>query len=350
MKKILPITVLLPVALSTLPASPAQASHVLCQDLYVPITLAVTPPEQTLYGELCVPPGGATTVFVMVHGSTYNRTYYDLPYKSNRYSMADALNDAGYATFNLDKVGAGNSSRPFSAEVTTAVQADAVHQVIQGLRAGEIGGASFDKVAMIGHSGGAIVAVIESLTYNDADGLVLEGLAHTLDPVETGTFFDLLYPANQDPKFAGQMLDPGYVTTKPGGRSFFHSQSDPVEKLLEFDEENKDIYALSPADDGLVQVVFEARTREIVVPALVAIGGEDRFFCTPLAMDCSSSEALLGQEAQFYGTAPLSAFVLPDAGHNLTMARDTKLYQDVVIDWSNQFVGTGLAQRVPPEG
>ena len=317
----------------------AHADGVSCQAYDVPVTLAVDPPAQTVYGELCVPQNGATTVFVLLHGTTYNHLYYDLPYQPESYSLADRLNRAGYATFNLDKVGAGNSSRPPSASVVTSVMADALHQVIQGLRAGAFNATTFSKVAFVGHSGGAIIGVIESLTYGDMDGLVLEGLAHILDPNETANFFNMMYPATQDPKFAGQPLDSGYVTTRPGTRDFFHSISEPVAELVAFDEANKDVYPLSPADDGLLQVVIQGRTRELTVPVLVGIGSEDRFYCTPLSMDCSSNEAVYAQEAEFYGPqAQLRTFLLPRAGHNLTMAHNTKRYQRAVVRWAHDFI------------
>ena len=107
---------------------PAWASEVSCQDLSVPVSVLGTP--QTMSGRLCTP-AGANTVQVLVPGGTYNSTYWDISYTPEIRSFRLAMNNAGYATLTVDRLGTGHSSKPPSALLTASTQAEAVHQVIQ---------------------------------------------------------------------------------------------------------------------------------------------------------------------------------------------------------------------------
>jgi pimeloyl-ACP methyl ester carboxylesterase len=88
------------------------------------------------------------------------------------------MNNAGYATVTLDLIGTGQSSKPLSATVTETGQAAAVHQVIQALRSGHLGGESFDTVVMGGHSLGSTVVLWEAASYHDANTVFLTGFSH----------------------------------------------------------------------------------------------------------------------------------------------------------------------------
>lgn len=50
-------------------------------------------------------PEYADTVQVMVHGATFNKIMWDLPYQPERYSWTKKMNEAGYATIAVDLVG-----------------------------------------------------------------------------------------------------------------------------------------------------------------------------------------------------------------------------------------------------
>ncbi len=74
-----------------------------------------------IYGELCKKAGtDPRTVQVPDHGITYGTYYWDFPKQSGKYSWVDYMNDAGYATFNIDRIGIGRSDHPPSAQVTLA--------------------------------------------------------------------------------------------------------------------------------------------------------------------------------------------------------------------------------------
>jgi pimeloyl-ACP methyl ester carboxylesterase len=115
-------------------ASPVAASSALCHEVDVPFTIADRP--AFVHGTLCLPYRRTNSVVVFVPGATYNRVYWDLPLQPERYSFRRGLNQQGLATFVVDRLGTGLSSRPPSTEVTAPAQAAGIHAAVQLLRAG----------------------------------------------------------------------------------------------------------------------------------------------------------------------------------------------------------------------
>lgn len=104
-----------------------------CKDLDIPVALSPSSPiNQHISGTLCLPTAalGTQKIDVLVHGITYDRTYWDSPFSSS-YSYVDRTLQQGRATFALDRIGSGKSSRPLGLQVTLASNAYTVHQVIQ---------------------------------------------------------------------------------------------------------------------------------------------------------------------------------------------------------------------------
>ncbi|WP_431045400.1 alpha/beta hydrolase [Streptomyces sp. P1-3] len=331
------------------PSGAAQAAPASCQGAGVPVTGVVS---ATMHGTLCVPAGGTPdTVMVLVPGGTYNHTYWDFPYQPETYNFRQAMNDAGYATFVVDRLGTGASSRPPSALVTASVQAGAVHQVIQALRGGRIGGTDFRKVILGGHSLGSLISVIEAGTYNDADAVVLTGITHRIVAQEiVDIFTSSLYPAALDPAFAGKSYDPGYLTTRPGTRgTAFYAPATTDPAVLATDEATKDVFSTAEAADGLGVAGLLPYSRQIQHPVLLAVGDQDRFFCDSLGGNCASAAALKAQEDPYFGSAAcLHTYVEPGAGHDLNLATNTVPYQRAVRDWADAFVGAGPEPVTPP--
>ena len=81
-----------------------------------------------------------------------------------------------------------------------------MHQIVQGLRSGSIGGKAYNRVVLVGHSTGSAVAAIEANTYEDVDGLILTGWGHGI-PMAMSKFKGWSWHclAREDPKcVAGQ--------------------------------------------------------------------------------------------------------------------------------------------------
>lgn len=310
-------------------AAPAAHAAISCQDFLVPVT--VPSAGSAIAGQLCQPPGGSGTVIVLLPGATYNQAYWNFPYDPGVYNFRQAMNDAGFATMTVDPLGNGGSSKPLSLALTTLVQAAAIHQVIQALRAGQVGGQPFGTVILGGHSLGSTVVMWEAGGYQDVNGVLLTGLDHHLSVLNIALLLASMVPADLQPPFAG--LDPGYLTTDPGTRqSLFYSPATTDPGVVATDEATKDVFSTTEAPDGAA-VTLTAETQSINVPVFMALGQNDQYMCGA-GDDCSSAAALEAGEAPYFSPAAhLQTYVLPGSGHDLNLATDTQQYQRAVIAW-----------------
>lgn len=297
---------------------------------------------QTMHGTLCQPPNSKDAVVVLVPGATYDHTYWDFPFDPSLYNFRAQLNKAGYSTYVVDRLGTGHSSRPASATVTTTVQADAVHQTIQALRAGHVGGDQFHTVILGGHSLGSLISAVEAGTFNDEDGVLLSGYSHTLNPATVANITaDSLYPADQDPALRNQGYDPGYLTTRPGTRGpDFYAPATTDPRVVTVDESTKSVVANGELSDGITVGIDSPFSRNIRHPVFEALGSLDGIFCaTPGAGGCANSEAFHQQEANFFSpTADLHNLVVPNAGHDLNLETNTPIFQRATMSWLSTVV------------
>jgi pimeloyl-ACP methyl ester carboxylesterase len=337
-RRVLPVLAgLLAAAVIGLPPTPAraQAPVVLCQDLTLPVTLVAQP--ERIYGRLCGPVG-AKTVQVLVPGASYNSAYWDFPYMPETRSFRLAMNNAGYATLTLDRLGTGRSTRPASVLLTSFTQADVVHQVIQALRNGN-GAPKFQKVILGGHSVGSAIAIIEAGTYKDVDGVLVTGLTHGINPLGAIPILASLVPASFDAKFATRDYDLGYLTTAVGARfADFHRPGIRLPGVAETDEDTKDAFATGEVVDTVLLGAILPYSRKISVPVMLVMG-DDPAFCGFPAPDCGTAESLYRAEAPDYSAAAkLRTFVVRDYGHSLNLAPDAPKYHAAVVDWAANLV------------
>lgn len=329
------------VAYPVLPGQ-AEAGTVSCTELSIPVSLAGLP--QTMYGKLCLPATGASTVQLLIPGGSYTSTYWDLPASRGLFSFRAAQNEAGYATLTVDRLGTGRSSKPLSALLTTIADAAVAHQVVGKLRSGALGH-RFAKVIIGGHSLGASISVLEAANFQDVDGVLLAALTHHLDLVDSGKDGILsFYPAILDPLLARRLPDPGYLTTEPGTRyKAFHKPGQPVAGAIDYDESTKDVFSATEAADAIGVTIMSPYTILINAPVLVALGGQDELFCSPLpvATDCSSAQALLAQETPFYNpNARLRTYLLPGTyGHSFNFAPNAWEFAQAATRWADELVG-----------
>jgi pimeloyl-ACP methyl ester carboxylesterase len=341
--------------LAAVPAALAQPAAAAdppssCQVLSIPVSLDLLLPA-TVKAQLCLPADPTpATVQLLVHGGTYNRTYWDFPYQPEHYSYVRAATAAGYATLAIDRVGYGQSTRPPGALLTGLAHAGIVHQIVGKLRRGAIGGVAFPKVVLVGHSLGSATSVLESSTYHDVQGVVLTGFTHHIAAdALLAAFTQYTHPALLDPQFAG-LLDPVYLTTVPGKREvMFYAPGDHDPALIARDEETKDLVSSTELGDFLALGFTAPTTLAITVPVLVAVGGEDGLFCRGIAAsDCSSAAALRTQELPYFAPqACLRTDVLPGAGHDVNLTLDTAIHRAAVLHWIDTFVGLGAGSAGP---
>jgi pimeloyl-ACP methyl ester carboxylesterase len=321
--------------------------HVTCRRMTLQVTLAPgQSASNTVSGALCATADElvtGSTIQLLIHGATYNHDYWDFEtVDGRRYSYARAVAARGFPTFAPDMPGTGNSSRPPSDQLSVQADAYVAHQIVQALRNGSLTGVQFGKVILVGHSLGSVVVWEEAINYTDVDGVIVTGAAHSI----TSRFLtsNTLHPAADDPKFVAGSLDSGYFTTIPGTRkTLFYSTPDFDPAVLAADEKRKDVVPLTELHTGL-PVVTSTATLAIQVPVLTILGSNDFTTCGPNPQggdfDCSSASAVVTQEAPFYShEARLHACVVPDSGHDLSLAVDHQIQTADAIAWSFTFVG-----------
>ena len=290
-------------AVAVLPAASAHADGLpepTCAAYTLPV--AITDPgsaDQTMWGQLCYRGSREpATVQLLVHGATYNHLYWNFPYGDGYYSYVDAATAAGYATFDVDRIGDGNSSHPPSTDVTLTAGAVALHDAVTALRTGTVGGHPFQHVIMVGHSLGSVEAWIETARYHDVDAVIITGALHQLNPDLAALAQADVYPAADDPKFADSGLDPGYLTTRPGTReALFYDLATANPAVVALDKADKDTSTVGELD-GLLSLVSEPPSEQpssqINVAVLVVVGAGDNIFCTGVtAYNCASAASVL---------------------------------------------------------
>src|SRR5256885_6393086 len=117
----LPVTILMATFVSgaTAAAPASAASH--CQQVTRTVTLSpADPTSYHLVGWLCADGRLANkTVQLLLSGLTYDHNYWNWPQRPQRYSYVRVAVDAGYATFNIDRLGVGLSDHPVDPDSLT---------------------------------------------------------------------------------------------------------------------------------------------------------------------------------------------------------------------------------------
>lgn len=302
-----------------------------CRDFSIPV------PQGVLGATLCLPQASSTNaVMVLMAGSNYNHTYWDFPYAPETYNFRRAMNNAGYATLVVDRLGNGASTHPPSLTLTATATAQALHGIVQQLRSGIAGAQPFGKVITVGHSLTSGTSVIEATTHHDVDGVLLTGYSHALNIPEVLGVISTYYPAVHDPQFADRGYDPGYLTTRPGTRaSDFYGPGNFDPEVLAVDEATKEVFSLSEYPDGLTSTL-PPMSNFITAPVMIVNGSLDRLSCGIGYAVCANAEALHAAEAPYFSPAArLRTYVVPGSGHSVNLSLNTTGYQAAVIDWAN---------------
>ncbi|WP_300016917.1 alpha/beta hydrolase [Pseudonocardia sp.] len=300
--------------------------------------------DQFVVVKLCTPDGAdPTAVQVLTHGITYDHRYWNIADPADpaadTYSWEAAAARAGYATASIDRIGNGASSHPLSAFVDITSNATALHGVVQALRAGTVDGqdSGFDRVALVGHSYGSFTSMIEASRFRDVDAVLLTGFSHRVNNRTPVAIETSLYPTLLDPQFAGELLDPGYATPRPGThRSLFYAPGDDVDpRIIERDAATKGTVTQSELANF---PLIEAIPLDIDVPVFIINGDRDGIFCNQqlidLGTDCSSAERVVEQERPFFPKAPsVEAYVVEGPGHDLNAFFQAPEAFEVSMDW-----------------
>jgi pimeloyl-ACP methyl ester carboxylesterase len=285
------------------------------------------------------------TIQLLVPGATYDHTYFDFPTNTPYYSYAQAANSAGFATFSIDKLGTGLSDHPTPELVTIPALAYNVHQIVQDLKTGQIGGVVFKKVILVGHSMGSETIIEEAGTYQDVDGVLATGHIHNVNPAASTASQNLIQPAAFDPKFAAQNYPLGYLTSKPDTRAqLYYYTPDTSPAVIAQDEQSKDLVS-----DGMLATFFPLITahtsNNIHVPVMEIVGQDDFLYCPD--GKCTSS-FVKNNEASYYSADACAQFtVMPETGHSLALHYTAPLTDAVTLAWASYWVGSNANIPAP---
>ena len=297
--------------------------------------------EYRIAGELCRPRGErARTLQILVHGNSYNRSYWDFPFRPGRYSYVRRAVDAGYATLSIDRLGSGESDHPPAEIVTVHASAHAIHQIVEAVRSGEHRDEDdrrlrFRRVVLVGHSFGSNMAWTEAGIYGDVDGLILTAISHDQNPPGAPLTQQYAWLADLDPAFANAGLPPNYITTIPGFRDeLFYHVPGARQSVIAVDEATKDVLPIGVLFD---QFTTYGLTENIHVPVLNVIGDFDTLACQLPSCTGSGSVA---NEADFYPDgADYTQLIVPNAGHSLNLHRNAPSWYEEAQDWVRDHVG-----------
>ena len=338
-------------------AQPVAAETTLqCSDHTLNVTLAPGAIDTyQVVGTLCSQgPATGKTVQLLLHGMTYARYYWDFPYQAEHYSYVRSATKRGYVTFNLDRIGTGASDHPAdSSLVNLYSNAYVVHQVVEALRAGQVGSTSFAKVIVVGHSLGSMIAASYASSHpGEANGIIITGWMHSINwDVANTLLVPNLYPALFDPKFAGQFTDPYYLTTLPGtrGSSFYYlPNTDPQVVVLDESLKQTVTYAefLTAPD-----VVYDQSSLQITGPVQIVYGQYDHLFCGPeLNYNCSEASVQAYEETRFGPAVCLETAMIHDAGHDLNLHLNANATYSKMLSWADRHVGSTADPAPQPCG
>jgi pimeloyl-ACP methyl ester carboxylesterase len=329
-------------------AAPAEEGGLRCQEMTFSVALSPGDAEaHQVFGVLCARGSiHKKTIQIALHGATYSHLYWDWPFQPETYSYVRQATAAGYAVLDLDRIGIGRSDHPPADQVDIAANAYVVHQIVQTLRGGGLVVQAFgrlraERVALVGHSLGSAIAIQESATYGDVDGVVLTGASHTVTPVLGEVAADF-YPASLDPRFAGRDIPDGYLTTLPGDRTIFYQEPFFDPRVVALDEETKETVTTAELETAVPALGLAGG---IHVPVLVLVGDFDLAFCA--APSCSASGSLASEPSFYPPDACAEAVVIPRAGHDLNLHYTAPITYGTLLDWMDRRVGRDASRPAP---
>ena len=312
--------------------STASDPNLICKESRLAVAIAEgQPANYEVVGRLCYKPNNKNIVHLLIHGATSSHLYWDFPLSPEKYSYVRKLTQAGYATFNFDRIGIGQSDHPPAELVTIQANAFVTRQIVQALRDGRLG--TFSKVILVGHSLGSGIAIAEAGQYGDVDGVILTGFLHATGPGFLNAV-NSLYPAQNDPRFAGQNVSDGYLPFVPGMRSIIYWTPNTDTDVMALEELAKETITTGELNTFPPIVLSPASSQAIHVPVLIVIGQYDDLFCTP--PQCPEAQV----EPSYYSPdAQVEVKVTPNAGHALNLQRNAPSVFATVLEWSNRRFG-----------
>lgn len=278
----------------------------------------------------------AQPVLLTVSGAGYGPVYWDFPYQPETYSFVRAAAAAGFATFNLSRIGIAASDHPDSSLLDVDAQAHALHDVVQQLRS-ELGEAT---VVAVGHSLGSVTSLATQLMFpGDFDGLLLTGFIHNRSPAFGAALAGASYSALEDPRFADAGFDDGYQTTRDGGRVVFYVEDNTDPEVIRVDDETKETLTLGEA--LTLRDYYDDQSLAVDVPVALFEGDQDLLGCDENVVCTDPGAVEMHEQAFWSASACLEVDVVPNTGHNINLHRNAPETYARMLDWVVRRFGVG---------
>ncbi|GKT56797.1 alpha/beta-hydrolase [Colletotrichum tofieldiae] len=273
----------------------------------------------------CEPDSGPGRVLqVLTHGIGFDRSYWDFPANGYNYSyVGPVVDDYGYSTFSWDRLGIAESSHgdPVS-EIQGWLELAALKALTDKLRAGTVPGlCTFEKIVHVGHSFGSVHSYALTATYPDiSDGVILTGFSPNATFLPYFLLGGAFVQANDVPALSD--YPPGYLASSYEGavQVCFSAQGnfDPAIQTASYESGQ-------PVTVGeLLTIGGEAGSPSAFAkPVLVITGEKDLPFCGGNCLATGNPElpSIPAAAAEVLKNAsPFEAYIVPDAGHGLTLS------------------------------
>lgn len=285
--------------------------------------------------------GPVRTDLLLLHGATYNSSYWSWPIDPAQRSTVWAALAAGYDVTALDRLGYGQSTQPLSSLNTFAQQAWTLHQTVTQLKNGTVG--RFSAVVGVGHSFGTAELVNQAALYpHDYTALVATGSGSTVSAATTAATHTAFTSAATVWPQRFSTLDAGYLTntTSDGRKLTVYTGADTTSGMVAFDWRTEDTLALGEISSR--PPTLNQLTATITLPVLLIDGQDDAHYCdnaqTPAPLetnldDCTSSQTLFSSEQPNYAAACFEAQAVPHSGHDLTTENGAAVANLDIVAW-----------------
>jgi pimeloyl-ACP methyl ester carboxylesterase len=291
------------------------------------------------------------TVQLLTYGIGFDRSYWDIPYQSPKYSyVTTAVDQYRFATFAWDRLGIGMSqhSRPLQ-EIQAPLEEAALISLTQMLKEGSIPSVpKFSRVVHVGHSFGSILSFALSRDVPDlSNGIVLTGYSHT------GMFIPYFalganFVSIKNSPLASQ-YDAGYFAAGDASavqtNFFAPNHFDP--DILPFAAQNG-----HPVSVGELLTLggTSAGVSNTGAPVLVITGERDIPFCggdcyATSTANISADSIPAGAREYVPRANPFSTQIVSGAGHGLNMDIGAQDTFESINGWLRQ---NGFGQRGGP--
>ncbi|MFE5023365.1 alpha/beta hydrolase [Streptomyces sp. NPDC056656] len=269
---------------------------------------------------------------ILLHGASYDHRYWDWPFAPQNYSYVRFATENHCATLAVDRIGSGMSSRPPGRENTMRAQARALSHLVEAARTGGLAAHAFDRVVLVGHSLGSILAGAEAAWYADVDAVVMTGhLGVDSGAKNNDARLDAGFrPVAQDPAVGHLtgLVDDAYLTPNPEHRvPMFYVPANADPEVIALDERIKGVITLAEVSDmGTAADAGES----IRVPTLAMLGELDAMQFDP-ATEKSTYEAV--KRATPQAPTCFEYVVLAGVGHNINLHRDAPVAYRMIGEW-----------------